>query len=92
MAQIHYTSPSISQWENCFELFDFDKRKADQLSLCMAPWASRSISTQMSVAGRLLLTERNERLASATTPEEVQAIYYDIRLKAEAIEYGVVGA
>ena len=92
MAQIHYTTSSVSQWQNCFELFDFDKRRADQLSLCMAPWASRTIASQMSIAGRLLLAERNERLASATTPEEVQAIYYDIRIKAEAIEYGVVGA
>ena len=92
MAQTHYTSASISQFQNCFELFDFDKRKADQLSLCMAPWASRSISTQMSVAGRLLLTERNERLKGVTDPDQIQQIYFETRLKAEAIEYGVVGA
>ena len=57
MAQTHYTSASISQFQNCFELFDFDKRKADQLSLCMAPWACKSISTQMSNAGLRLLED-----------------------------------
>ena len=92
MAQIHYTSPSISQWQNCFELFDFDKRRADQLSLCMAPWASRTIASQMSIAGRLLLTERNESLKGVTDPDQIQQIYVETRLKAKAIEYGVVGA
>ena len=38
------------------------------------------------------ITEDWSVMASATTPEEVQAIYCDIRIKAEAIEYGVVGA
>ena len=87
MAQTHYTSASISQFQNNFELFDFDKRKADQLSLCMASWASRTMASQMSNQGRALLNERNERLESATTPDEIQAIYYDIRIKAEAIDY-----
>ena len=87
MAQVHYTTSSVSQWLNNFELFNLDPAVADRQNLTKAPWASRSIGSQMSNQGRALLNERNERLKSATTPEDIQAIYYDIRIRAEQIDY-----
>ena len=87
MAQVHYTTASISQWLNNFELFNLDPAVADRQSLTKAPWASRSIGSQMSNQGRALLNERNEHLKSATTPEAIQEVYFDIRIRAEQIDY-----
>lgn len=87
MAQIHYTTSSVSQWQNCFELFNLDPKVADRKSLTMAPWASRTIASQMSNQGLALLNERNERLKSASTPEAIQEVYFDIRTRAEKIDY-----
>ena len=41
----------------------------------------------MSQQGLALLQERIDRLAAATTADKRQAIYTDIRLKAEQIDY-----
>lgn len=59
MANVHYTTQNLSQYLNCFELFDLDKKKADQLSLCMSPGATKTIAGAMSFAGLQLLEERN---------------------------------
>ena len=85
--QTHFVTQSLSQWENNFALFDLDKRKADQMSLCMSATSSRTIASQMSKAGLRLLDERNNRLKGVTDPDQRQQIYFETRLKAEAIAY-----
>ena len=81
------TTDSISAWKRGWPMVRLSKRAADRASLTVAPTASHTIANQMSQQGLVLLQERFTRLATASTPEEVQAIYFDIRQKAEAIDY-----
>ena len=81
------TTESISAWNRGWPMVRLSKRAADRASLTMDAKASRTIANQMSQQGLVLLQERFTRLATASTPEEVQAIYFDIRQKAEAIDY-----
>ena len=81
------TTDSISAWKRGWPLVRLSKRAADRASLTVAPTASQTIANQMSQQGLALLRERFDRLATATTPDERQAVYFDIRQKAEAIDY-----
>ena len=81
------TTDSISKWLQGWPLVRLSKRAADRASLCMAPTSSYSVGGSMSQQGLALLAQRNERLALATTADERQAIYTDIRQKAERIDY-----
>ena len=78
---------SASKYVQGWPLYRLDHRSADRLSLTLAPGAGESYSECMSQQGLALLSERNERLKSATTPEEVQAVYFDIRERANQIDY-----
>ena len=83
-----YVTDSIDQWKRGPQLlWRLSPRAADRASLCVAPTSSYSLGNQMSPAGLQLLEERFERLKTASTPQEVQAVYADIRRKAEAIPY-----
>ena len=82
-----YTTESLAQFQRGWPLFRLSKRAADRASLTMDAKASRTIATQMSQQGLGLLRERFDRLATATTPDERQAVYADIREKAERIDY-----
>ena len=82
-----YVADSIDQWKRGPQLLlRLSPRAADRASLCVAPTSSYSLGNQMSQQGLQLLQEHLDRLALATTPDERQAVYADIRLKAEAID------
>ena len=78
---------SVSKYNEGWPLYKLDRRAADRASLTLAKGAGETYASCMSPQGLILLEERWTRLASATTPEEVQAIYVDIRQKAEQIDY-----
>ena len=85
--KVLYQTTSIDQWKRFPQLFRLSPKTADRASLCVAPTSSYTLGDQMSPAGLQLLQERIERLKTASTPQEVQAVYVDIRRKAEEIPY-----
>ena len=78
---------SPSKYNQGWPLYKLNRRAADRASLTLAPGAGETYASCMSPQGLILLEERWTRLATATTPEEVQEIYVDIRQKAEQIDY-----
>ena len=78
---------SPAKYVEGWPIYRLTRRAADLTSLTLAPGAGESYSECMSQQGLALLDERWTRLASATTPEEVQAVYFDIREKAKQIDY-----
>ena len=80
---------SPSKYNEGWPLYKLTRRAADRASLTLAPGAGETYASCMSQQGLILLEERWTRLATATTPEEVQAVYVDIRQKAEQIDYSL---
>ena len=78
---------SISKFQQGWPIYRLTKRAADRAALLPGPGATRCFGPQMSAQGKLLLEERNQRMAAATTPEEKQAVWEDIRLRALDIDY-----
>ena len=78
---------SPSKYNEGWPLYKLDRRAADRASLTLAPGAGETYASCMSPQGLILLEERWTRLATATTPEEVQEIYVDIREKCFQIDY-----
>ena len=78
---------SPSKYNAGWPLYKLTRRAADRASLTLAPGAGETYAACMSPQGLILLDERWTRLATATTPEEVQAVYVDIRERCFQIDY-----